>query len=360
MQEQWSEFFADPNMRLMWGIAGAVAMLGVLAYRFGSKRENTGPAIRKIVQAVTGIASPQPKLVIWPTVVGISSMLCFFAGMMLNTVSILHRQGQSILGWFLIAIFLLSTLLIRSARTYGLLWIHRRLLRADYEGALARADALLAWFPESPTFHHLRGATLLFAGRLPEAEQAIRTSLEKGQSRPGFAQATHLGNLGAVLLALGRFKEATAAYEGAAKIYPQYSSAQNGLAEVWLRQGLEPQRALLLVDTALQLKQRDARRRNADRHMLAHMSANRAQALAMMRQMDEAASAVATAQNLGDPAFIPGLAGTYWRCGVALRLMGKENAAIEQFRKATEIDPHGLYGKLAVSAMQEQEYSLPR
>jgi hypothetical protein len=46
------------------------------------------------------------------------------------------------------------------------------------------------------------------------------------------------------------------------------------------------------------------------------------------------------------------MAGTCWRCGVALRVMEREDAALERFRKAAELDPHGLYGKLAASAVQ--------
>ena len=83
------------------------------------------------------------------------------------------------------------------------------------------------------------------------------------------------------------------------------------------------------------------------------MYANRAQVLALMGQKDEAASALRTAEQVGDPAFIPGLAGTLWRCGVALRLMEQENGAIEHFQQAAELDPRGLYGKLAESAMHQ-------
>ncbi len=74
---------------------------------------------------------------------------------------------------------------------------------------------------------------------------------------------------------------------------------------------------------------------------------------AALGQKDEAASAVTMAEEVGDPAFIPGLAGTHWRCGVALRLMQREDAAIEQFRLAAKLDPYGLYGKLADSAIHQ-------
>jgi tetratricopeptide (TPR) repeat protein len=338
-------------MWVMWGLAGAVAALTALAYRFAPKPQDPLAGIRQVVQDATGIACPAPKLSVWRIGVFILALACFAAGMILQMRSIVNRQGQSVLGWFLIAIFLLNGYLTKNGRTLALHWIKQKLQRADYAGALVRADLLLGWFPQSATFHFLRGTILLFAGRLPEAEQALRTSIEKCRILSGFAP--YLCNLGWVWLNLGRFKEATAVFEATAKIYPRYSGAHNGLAEVLLSQGLEPRRALLLVENALKLKQSNPRSRNVDRHSLAHMHANRAQALAMLGQKDEAAAAIATAHNVGNPSFIPGLAGTHWRCGVAFHLMDQDQAAIQEFGKASELDPHGLYGKLAASAMHE-------
>ena len=39
---------------------------------------------------------------------------------------------------------------------------------------------------------------------------------------------------------------------------------------------------------------------------------------------------------------------------VAFRILDEMGAANEQFRKAAEMDPSGLYGKLGASAMHEQ------
>jgi tetratricopeptide (TPR) repeat protein len=339
------------QLKLIGGFAGVAVALMAIAYRFAPKPPDPGAGIRQIVQDATGIVPPTPGVEKFRLGMLIISIGFFLAGMLLNMRSIANRHGQSFIGWLLIAIFLLTGVLMKDIRTRALLWIHQKLLLADYEGALARADLLLRWFPQSPNFHFMRGTILLFAGRLAEAEQALRTSIEKRQTRSGFAPS--LGNLGSVWSHLGRFKEAAAVFQAAAKIYPRYPSAHDGLAEVLLRQRIEPRRALLLVENALKLKQSNPRSRNVDRHSLANMYANRAQALALLGQKDEAASAVRTAEQVGDPAFIPGLAGTRWRCGVALRLMEQENAAIEHFRQAAELDPHGLYGQLADSAMHQ-------
>ena len=263
--------------------------------RFAAKPADPAAGIRQIVQDATGIACSKPSVEKFRVGVLVISIGFFLAGMLLNMRSIANRHGQSFVGWLLIAIFLLTGILMKDIRTRALLWINRKLMLADYEGALARAGLLLRWFPQSPTFHFMRGTILLFAGRLAEAEQALRTSIENCQIRSGLAP--YLGNLGLVWLNLGRFNEATAVFEALTKIYPRYPGAHNGLAELLLRQRIEPRRALLLVENALQLKQRDPRSRNVDRHSLANMYANRAQALALLGQKDEAASALATAET---------------------------------------------------------------
>jgi tetratricopeptide (TPR) repeat protein len=81
------------------------------------------------------------------------------------------------------------------------------------------------------------------------------------------------------------------------------------------------------------------------------MFADRAQALALLGQNDEAIAAIAAASEAGDPEFLPGVAGTLWRCGVAFQLMHRGEEAAGQFRKAIETDPRGRYGKLAAEAL---------
>jgi tetratricopeptide (TPR) repeat protein len=213
---------------------------------------------------------------------------------------------------------------------------------------------LIRWFPQSARFHFLRGSVLHYAGRLTESEQSFRISIANARNRARGAKRVALTSLGHVLLLLGRFRDATAAFDASKKLDPQYAGALNGLAEALLRQEREPQRALLLLENAINLKQGNVRTRNMDRHNLANMWANRALALAMLGRIDEAASAVTTARYEGDAAFIPGLASTAWRCGLALLRMNQAAAAYEQFRKAAEMDPNGLYGKFSASAMQEQ------
>jgi tetratricopeptide (TPR) repeat protein len=192
---------------------------------------------------------------------------------------------------------------------------------------------------------------LHYAGRLAEAEESLRTAIEKGQIRGGPIQVVALAGLGGILVDRGKFPAAAMALEGSTKLNPRYSGAQMGLAEVMLRQRVEPRRALLLVENAIKLRQSNPRLRKVDRHMLAHMFADRAQALALLGQNDEAIAAIAAASEAGDPEFLPGVAGTLWRCGVAFQLMHRGEEAAGQFRKAIETDPRGRYGKLAAEAL---------
>ena len=352
--EFWSSF-SEPGIRFVWGIAGVLLILIVLASKFAPETVDPvrGSGFRHIVYEATGIHCPNRRVVLWTVLVSVFSLACFLAGLILNIERIRHRHAQSIVGWLLIATSLLIAILMANLRTRACVWIYHKLLPGDYDGALYRSDLLIRWLPETPIFHFMRGTALHYAGRLREAEQSFCDTIEKGHVRAGAILPVALTSLGHVLLHLGRFARATAAFDASNKIAPRYAGALNGLAESLLRQGQQPQRALLLVDNALKYQQDNPRGRNLNRHNFANMWAHRAQALAMLGRRDEAASAIETASHVGDPGFLPGLAATCWRCGLAFRLMNQEEAAAEQFRKATELDPRGLYGELAASALRE-------
>jgi len=353
--EFWSSF-SEPGVSFVWSLAGVLLILVVLVARFAGDTVDPARAsgFRHIAYEATGIHCPNRKVVRWTVVLSLFSLSCFLAGLVLNIERIMHRNAQSTVGWLLIATCLLIAILMANLRTRACVWIYHKLLTGDYDGALQRADLLIRWLPETPIFHFMRATVLYYDGRLREAEQSFCTSIEKGQIRPGAMLPMALASLGHVLLHLARFDRATAAFEASNKIAPRYAGALNGLAEALLRQGQQPQRALLFVDNALKLRQDAPRGRNLNRHTFANMWANRAQALAMLGRRDDAAAAIETASIAGDPAFLPGLAATCWRCGLACRLMNQEEAAAKQFRKAIQLDPRGFYGVLAATALRER------
>lgn len=352
MAPDWLEMLTAPAMLVVWAIAAIILTLLVLVNKYAPDpvaRQAQG--IRQIVFEATGIRPSYSGFVLWQVLAWLIPLLCFAGGMLLQIRSITGHKGQSVAGWLLAAVLPISSIALANARMAGLRWINHRLSCCDYDGALARADLLIRWFPSTPVLHFMRGTVLFFAGRLPEAEEALRTSVAKALVRAGVIMAVALNNLGCVLLHRGRFREATAALEAVSKTYPQFFGVHSSLAEVLLAQGLQPQRALLLTDNALKLKQGNPRTQKIDRHSTANMWADRALALAMLGKMDDAASSLAAAEEAADPRFMPGLAGTAWRCGLALVRMEKPSAAAEQFRKAAELDPHGLYGKRAAAEL---------
>jgi cytochrome c-type biogenesis protein CcmH/NrfG len=79
-------------------------------------------------------------------------------------------------------------------------------------------------------------------------------------------EALYLENLGDVLLDQRRYREATEVFAASTKILPEHADGYHGIAEVLLRQDRDAERALQLVDKAIQLKESNPRTRNIDRH----------------------------------------------------------------------------------------------
>lgn len=230
-------------------------------------------------------------------------------------------------------------------------WVDNALRRADYPVALRRAQFLRRLWPGSAAFLFIEGTVLLFAGRHEEAEQRLRESLAREQRLAGLKQSVCLGNLAEALMGQGRYREALQAYEGAQQIRPDRGSPYIGLAEVYLRQGIEPERALALAEQALACKQRTRWTRNVDRYMLGQMWADKAWALALLGRHAAAEEALDKAFAETDIKFLPMLAGLHYRVGQIMLLRGERTGAAERFARARRIDPVGDYGQLAAQAL---------
>jgi tetratricopeptide (TPR) repeat protein len=131
------------------------------------------------------------------------------------------------------------------------------------------------------------------------------------------------------------------------------SYALNGLAEVYLRQGHDPARALELLDMALEKKPTFFLYRllRAD-DMTGQIIANRAWALAQQRRHLEAEQVLDEAFQKVDRKSKPRLAAVHYRAGHVLQLRGNKQAAREHARTAQELDPHGDAGRLAAQAFR--------
>ena len=68
---------------------------------------------------------------------------------------------------------------------------------------------------------------------------------------------------------------------------------------------------------------------------------------------------MAEAQTIADPGYVPGMALLDWRIGMAFAAMGQPAKAREQYQKATAIDPHGKYGRLAARGLEGDGRKIP-
>ena len=147
------------------------------------------------------------------------------------------------------------------AVTLGAMWLPTHwtiaaLRRANYDRALKRVRLLRRLRPRSPLLLFLHGTVLLEGGRHTEAEELLRESLAEGQDSPSHAEAqgSALENLGYALLEQQRYGEAVQAFEGSIEINPGSAGPYSGLAEAYLRQATDPERALELMEKALEHK----------------------------------------------------------------------------------------------------------
>jgi tetratricopeptide (TPR) repeat protein len=246
--------------------------------------------------------------------------------------------------------------------------------RGDYERALRRLRRLSRRKAETSTLLGLRGGVLLMAGRPTEAEGCYRECAlrDHGKSRP--VQALELSNLGTALIDQGRYEEARLCIGKAILLDVGTASPYQNMAQLYLVQGIEPEKALRFTDMAIEapapappkpLRPLSAGESSAyfkrslplvqaqdtRRYSGGELFADKAWALALLGRHSEAEEAAQRALQESDPRFLPVHAGIEWRLGMALLSMGRPSQATDRFRHAREIDPSGKYGSLAARAL---------
>ncbi len=234
------------------------------------------------------------------------------------------------------------------------LWVFFPVRRADYEGALRRVRRMRRANPKGAMALFLEGTVLDYAGRYAEAEELLRESLIEGQAQvPAESQAVALENQGYVYLKQGRYEEAQRAFEGSISIRPEGSGPYSGLAEVYLRQGIEPQRALDLAEKALQRKGASFLIRYVvDTYRWAEMWGNKAWALALLGDHQRAQQALDQAFRHAPRGFKAEMAMLDFRAAQVARLKGDSARAIALLRQASQLDPEGGAGRLAAEALR--------
>jgi tetratricopeptide (TPR) repeat protein len=232
-------------------------------------------------------------------------------------------------------------------------WADRALKRADYAEALRRVDLFLRLRPKSAGLLYTRGTILWLASREQEAEDALRHSLAAGQKHAEVLQALPLENLAYVLMEQGRYGEAIRSLEGSINILPDRGGPYVPLAETYLRQKSEPQKALQFADQAIELKEKSATQKRANRQAYADAWALRAWALGLLGRRGESDESIQKALSESDRKDKPNFAGTLYHLGQALLSLGNRSAAVEKFNEARKLDPRGNYGSLAARALRE-------
>jgi tetratricopeptide (TPR) repeat protein len=232
-------------------------------------------------------------------------------------------------------------------------WVRVALRRANYARALRRMRLLRRLSASSVRFLHLHGTVHFFAGEYQQAEGCLRESLIEELKPTLRMSGSALEDLGHTLVRQGRYEEAIKVFEVAIEVAPDKSGAYNGLAEVYLRNDLRAERALELLQRALENLGDSFLRRRSKRYQRGQLWANRAWALTVQRLHAQAGEALEQALRKTDRGFKPGLADLHCRAGQVMRLRGDKVAAVEHWQQAQQIDPQGQAGQWATRLLQE-------
>ncbi len=233
-------------------------------------------------------------------------------------------------------------------------WVFAAVRRADYDGALRRVAFLQRFQPRSASSLFMQGTVLDYAGRHAEADRILDESLAEGQRQATpEAQAVALENRGYSALKQGRLEEARRAFEGSIRVRPEGSGPYSGLAEIYLRQGTDAERALSLVEKALGNKRSSLIMRCVDGYRWAEFRANKAWALAAAGRAEEARQALGAAWKKAPKSFRAEMAMLHYRSAQVERLLGNHAKAVDHLRSARGADPNGAAGRLAAEALAQ-------
>jgi tetratricopeptide (TPR) repeat protein len=226
------------------------------------------------------------------------------------------------------------------------------LRKGNYAAALRYTDWMGSLRLRPVVAVSLRGAALLGAGQLQEAEQFVRESLRmKLQMRPEQAQKirfTSLTNLARIYREQGRTDDALHTYQEAQAINEQHSLPYLGQAMVYLEQSREPQRALELLGTALEHEPN-----HPDANLRGLIMVGRAWALTLLGNDEDASEAFSHSILSTNPDDKPRLAEVHERAGRVLLLRNEHESAREYFANAITHDPQGRIGEQARRALEE-------
>ncbi len=220
----------------------------------------------------------------------------------------------------------------------------------DYATALQKTEALRKGQQKTGEYCFLRGGMLRHLGQLEESEAILREAIPLHDDPR--QKALVYNTLASVLMDQKRFPEAIAFYENAGRAWPDRGSSQCGIAEAWLRQGREFPEALECARRAAEIDQlatgmpKEAldKRLGEDFAILAWAIA------ANSGDVHEVESLLAKVFPLCGTKTKPVLAQIHYHAGKAYETLNMRQKARDHFHQAMQIDPQGIFGRLANAA----------
>jgi tetratricopeptide (TPR) repeat protein len=250
-----------------------------------------------------------------------------------------------------LVLYIFLRLFNKSLYSFPQYYVNTALADGDYDEALRRTQLLETKYAQALTTLYYRGTVLLFAGKYSEAESFLRQCLPEAMKANKF-QAEVLTNLGYALMRQGRYDEATRMYEAVLKLNPMSGHGTSGLAEVYLFQGIEPQKAL---DIIVQFMKVTPKRRVRDKSTWGAIRGDEAWALALLGRYNDAREAIGLAFEMTDKSFNPGVASLRYKEGKVFQIHGDPGRATKSFSQAIQLDPDGAMGQLARQALAEMK-----
>lgn len=221
--------------------------------------------------------------------------------------------------------------------------------RGDYKRALKESDGLRIGPYVTAAYYFFRGGMLFQLGAFVEAEARLREALRLEENAR--LRALVFGQLGTIVLEQQRFDEAISFFEDSIRAFPDRGGAHRGIAEVRLRQGRELGEALNRAEKAVSMDQKVS---GLDGEA---GSINVAEDLGVLAwAVAEVTHNQADVERLLGEAFplcgtlsVPMLAKLHYHAGESYKALRAADKVLEHLRKSAEVDPQGIFGRMASS-----------
>ncbi len=222
--------------------------------------------------------------------------------------------------------------------------------QGDYETALQRTEDLKDGFSKTAAYCFFRGSMLRHLGRFDEAEACLREGLPLEESPS--QKALVYNTLASVFMEQKRYPEAIAFFENAGRAWPDRGANHRGLAEVWLRQGRELPAALDHARQAIEIDRRATgmKKEALDSRLGEDLAVLAWAVAANTGNSGEVESLLAEAFPLLGTKTRPTLAEAHYHAARAYEVLKMLEKSREHFRRATQFDPQGFWGRLGQAA----------